>query len=79
MSYKKTLLAFSVVALVASVAELHSVGPLEIKDGENAGETKTVEQQAAEIKAAMDKQVDVVKELAEKAVGMAEKLSLIHI
>ena len=73
MSYqKKTLLAFSAAALLAGVAHLYDAPALEFKDGEDI-DTKSVSEQAAEIKAALDKQVDSVKELAEKAVGMAEK------
>lgn len=71
MSYRKTL-AFTVSALLIGTAHLLSAPALEVKDGEEL-DGKTLEQQATEIKAALDKQVDVVKELAEKAVGMAEK------
>ena len=73
MSRSKTLLAFSTMALIAGMANLYAAPDLEIKDGSDAPDTKSLEQQAAEIKAAFDKSIDTVKELAEKAVGMAEK------
>lgn len=73
MSRSKTLLAFSTMALIAGMANLYAAPALEIKDGSDAPDTKSLEQQAAEIKAAFDKSIDTVKELAEKAVGMAEK------
>jgi len=60
-------------ALVHGVAYLYDAPVLELKDGENNSETKSVAEIASEIKENLSKQVDSVKEIAEKALGMAEK------
>jgi len=62
---------FNVDGLVKGVARLYDAPTLELKDGED-GETKTGAELANEIKTALDKSVDEVKELAQKAVAMAE-------
>lgn len=66
-----SLEGFTTAELIRGVARLYDAPALETKDDET--ETKTAAEQAVELKAAFDKQVDTVKELAEKAVGMAEK------
>lgn len=63
---------FTSAELMRGVVHLYDAPTLEYKDGEDL-DTKTAAEIAVELKAAMDKSVDTVKELAEKAVGMAEK------
>lgn len=61
---------FTTDALVRGVVRLYDAPVLELKDGET--ETKTGAELAAEIKTELDKSVDQVKEIAEKALAMAK-------
>lgn len=73
LNLKNALIAgLCLQSLAIGVASMKAAGPLEIKDGDPNIDTKTAAELATEIKASMDKSLDGVKELAEKALGMAE-------